>query len=51
MFIPGCSAGTAAGAAIDEWRGGVHLIGVDAPWRWDAGTGRLRRPDRHRALD
>jgi hypothetical protein len=31
--------------AIDEWRGGVHLVGVDAPWRWDAGAGRLRRAD------
>ena len=28
--------------AIDEWHGGVHLAGVDAPWRWDADTGRLR---------
>jgi hypothetical protein len=22
---------------IDEWRGGVHLLGIDrSPWRWDA---------------
>ena len=22
---------------IDEWRGGVHLVGRDrSPWRWDA---------------
>jgi hypothetical protein len=24
---------------IDEWRGGVHLLGIDrSPWRWDPGA-------------
>jgi hypothetical protein len=29
-------------AGIDEWRGGVHLQGNDAEWRWDADAQRLR---------
>ena len=28
---------------IDRWLGGVHLAGEEAPWRWDAAAGRLRR--------
>jgi hypothetical protein len=27
---------------IDRWIGGVHLLGRDAAWRWDATFGRLR---------
>ncbi|HEY7335312.1 MAG TPA: sigma-70 family RNA polymerase sigma factor [Bryobacteraceae bacterium] len=28
---------------IDQWRGGVHLKGDQAAWRWDAATGRIVR--------
>jgi hypothetical protein len=28
---------------IDRWIGGVHLVGTDADWRWDAARGQLRR--------
>jgi hypothetical protein len=29
-------------SGIDEWRGGVHLHGNDAEWRWDPEAQRLR---------
>ena len=29
-------------SGIDEWRGGVHLEGNDAEWRWDSASQRLR---------
>jgi hypothetical protein len=30
-------------AGIDRWLGGVHLVGREAPWRWDARARRLVR--------
>lgn len=31
-------------AGIDRWLGGVHLRGIEAPWRWSPERGRLVRP-------
>jgi hypothetical protein len=36
-------------SGIDEWRGGVHLRGNDAEWRWDADAQRLRGRGSHDA--
>lgn len=32
-----------ARGGIDRWIGGVHLDGIEPPWRWDEATGRLLR--------
>ena len=43
--LAGRADGVRLAGGIDEWRGGVHLAGVDAGWRWHVDAGKLRHAD------
>jgi RNA polymerase sigma factor (sigma-70 family) len=43
--LAGRADGVRLAGGIDEWRGGVHLTGGDAGWRWHVDAGKLRHAD------